>query len=38
MKYHLKNLSVWMLRAYIVWSICLDVTLIVGILYYFFIY
>jgi hypothetical protein len=31
-------LSKWMLRAYIVWSLCLDVTLIAGILYYFFIY
>jgi len=36
MKYHLKNLSKWMFRAYIVWSLCLDATVILGLLYYFF--
>jgi len=27
----------WLLRAYIVWSICLDASIITGLLYYFFI-
>ena len=27
----------WLLRAYIVWSICLDASIVVGVVYYFFI-
>ena len=35
--YYLKNATVWMIRAYIIWSICLDISIITGLLYYFFI-
>jgi hypothetical protein len=35
--YYLKNATVWMIRVYIIWSICLDISIITGIIYYFFI-
>jgi len=33
----IKNATLWMVRIYIVWSICLDASIIAGIVYYFFI-
>ena len=32
------TISKWMFRLYIAWSICADVTIIGGLVYYFFFY
>jgi hypothetical protein len=32
----IQTVSKWMLRAYIVWSVCADITLLAGIIYLVF--
>jgi len=32
------TISKWMFRAYILWSICADIIIIGGLVYYFFFY
>jgi hypothetical protein len=32
------KISKWMFRFYVAWSICVDITLLSGLVYYFFLY
>ena len=36
MGYYVKNATVWMVKLYIIWSICVDISILTGLLYYFF--